>query len=53
MSSSNLRVWRRSPANLSALRGNLFDGAHAAIGDWHTLPWHRDKPSHQVKTNAP
>ena len=41
-----------SPEKLAALRGNIFDGAHAAIGDWHTFPWHRDKQGH-VQADKP
>src|SRR6185369_16644738 len=40
------------PAKLATLRGNIFDGAHAAIGDWHTFPWHRDNGG-EVQADKP
>jgi hypothetical protein len=29
------------PAVIAAFQKNIFQGAHAAIGDWDAFPWHR------------
>lgn len=43
---------RLSSEKLAALRGNIFDAAHAAIADWHGFSWHRDMRGH-VQADKP
>jgi len=40
------------PEKIATLRRNIFADAHAAIGDWHTFPWHRDMRGH-VQADKP
>lgn len=37
---------------LDAVRENIFPGAHAAIADWASFPWHRDR-NNRIDSHQP
>jgi hypothetical protein len=42
-----------TPANLQAIRENIFAAAHPVIKDWDRFPWHRPEKGAQPDADRP